>query len=284
MLGEGSVLSKIKNSAQRQIYSRCMPRKSLRTKLQSPETSIRQKAYLHIQTLVTTGTLPAGANVSEVLLSRELGSSRTPVREAMNQLAAEGLLETNANGGMTVARLTRDDIVELYELREALECYAVGKASTLAMPQADRDRLQYLIDVILKLAEDLRKAGEQELSPEQMKRFLASDLAFHALLMNLANNSRIQKIVGDTRLLIRIFAIQRRGHDMSQLEMIAAGHQRILDAVVEQRRADAVQALSEHIAASKHERLSEFDHWSRENELRRHMPAVFEEEMTAKKI
>jgi DNA-binding GntR family transcriptional regulator len=252
--------------------------------LQPRETSIRQKAYLHIQTLVTAGTLPAGASLSEVLLARELGSSRTPVREAMNQLAAEGLLETNANGGMTVARLTRSDIVELYELREALEVYAVSKASTFAVPPTDRDRLQYLIDVILKLADDLRKAGVAELGPAQMKRFLASDLAFHALLMNLANNSRMQKIVGDTRLLIRIFAIQRRGHDISQLEMIAASHQRILDALVEQRRADAVQALAKHIAASQHERLSEFDHWSRENELRRHMPAVFEEEMTAKKL
>jgi DNA-binding GntR family transcriptional regulator len=261
-----------------------MPRKSPQPKLQSRETSIRQKAYLHIQTLVTAGTLPAGASLSEVLLARELGSSRTPVREAMNQLAAEGLLETNANGGMTVARLTRADIAELYELREALEVYAVSKASTFAVPPTDRDRLQYLIDVILKLAEDLRKAGVAELGPAQMKRFLASDLAFHALLMNLANNSRMQKIVGDTRLLIRIFAIQRRGHDVSQLEIIAAGHQRILDAVVEQRRPDAVQALAEHIAASRHERLSEFDHWSRENELRRHMPAVFEEEMTAKKL
>lgn len=252
--------------------------------MESRETSIRQKAYLHIQTLVTKGTLPAGANVSEVLLSRELGSSRTPVREAMNQLAAEGLLETNANGGMTVARLDRADIIELYELREALEVYAVGKAANISMRPADRDRLQYLIDVILKLAEDLRKTGTRELNPEQMQRFLASDLAFHALLMNMANNSRIHKIVGDTRLLIRIFAIQRRGHDIAQLERIAAGHQRILDAVVEQRRADAVLALAEHIETSQRERLSEFDYWSREDALRRHMPAVFEEEMSAKKL
>ena len=91
------------------------------------DLSIRERAYLHIQQLLLSGKLEAGSSVSEQLLARDLGSSRTPIREAMNQLAAEGLLEQSPNGGMIVAQLGREDIIELYELREALEVYAVGK-------------------------------------------------------------------------------------------------------------------------------------------------------------
>src|ERR1700743_69758 len=61
--------------------------------------SIRERAYLHIQQLLLSGKLEAGSSVSEQLLARDLGSSRTPIREAMNQLAAGGLLEQSPNGG-----------------------------------------------------------------------------------------------------------------------------------------------------------------------------------------
>ena len=102
-------------------------RRKPRSRQGGNDLSIRERAYLHIQQLLLSGQLEAGSSVSELLLAKELGSSRTPIREAMNQLAAEGLLEQSPNGGMIVAQLGREDIIELYELREALEVYAVGK-------------------------------------------------------------------------------------------------------------------------------------------------------------
>ena len=64
--------------------------------------SIREKAYLHIQQQIANGRLRAGSGISELSLAKELGSSRSPIREAMNQLAAEGLLEQNSGGGLLV--------------------------------------------------------------------------------------------------------------------------------------------------------------------------------------
>ena len=66
------------------------------------DLSVREKAYLHIQQLISTGKLESGSSISELLLAKELGSSRTPIREAMNQLVAEGLLEPGMNGGMDI--------------------------------------------------------------------------------------------------------------------------------------------------------------------------------------
>ncbi|MHB1022172.1 MAG: GntR family transcriptional regulator [Acidobacteriaceae bacterium] len=240
------------------------------------DLSIREKAYLHIQKLIASGSLAAGSGVSELLLAKDLGSSRTPIREAMNQLAAEGLLEVSPQGGMVVAQLKREDIIELYELREALEVYAVGKIARMPMRPADKDRLQHRIDEILVLKNELEASGDAELNSAQMERFLACDLGFHALLMSMAQNTRIQKIINETRLLIRIFAIHRRGHDAALLEEIRQHHQRVLDAVAAQESDLATKAIAEHIQASQRERLNEFDQWRREAALRQSYPVFFD--------
>lgn len=105
---------------------------------------------MYIQQLITDGTLASGSGVSELLLAKELGSSRSPIPEAMNQSAAEGLLKQNTSGGMVLAELNRNDIIELYELREALEVYAVSQIARAPMRAADVDRLQHLVGEIVK--------------------------------------------------------------------------------------------------------------------------------------
>jgi DNA-binding GntR family transcriptional regulator len=234
--------------------------------------SIREKAYVYIQQKIADGTLAAGRGVSELLLAKDLGSSRTPIREAMNQLAAEGLLEQNASGGMAVAQLTREDIVELYELREALEVFAVGKIARVPLRPSDKERLQRLVDEIQSLQKELEKRKELALDAEQMRRFIACDFGFHALLVSMADNSRLQKVINDTRLLISIFAIRRTGHDRVSLESIRRYHQKILDAVARRQSEAAMAALAEHIQASQRERLAEYDRWRRERSLGQTIP------------
>ena len=220
--------------------------------------------------------MPAGGGISELLLAKELGSSRTPIREAMNQLAAEGLLSQSQSGGMVVAQLNREDIVELYEMREALEVYAAGKIARLSLRPSDQVRLQSLVDEVAKLEKELTKSKKPSLDEQQMERFIACDLGFHALLMSMTNNSRLQKIINDTRLLISIFAIHRGGHDAATLKSIREYHQMILDAVARQDCEGAMSALARHIQASCEERLAGFDEWKREASLRDSMPVFFD--------
>lgn len=246
-----------------------------RQKHESREISIREKAYLHIQQLVASGKLPAGSAISELQLAKDLGSSRTPIREAMNQLAAEGMLEQAAGGGMLVAHIKREDIVELYELREALEVYAVARVAAMPLREEDKQRLQETIDGIAVLQKELVKSKKSLLNETQMERFIAFDLGFHALLMSMTHNTRLQKIINDTRLLISVFAIRRGGHDLPTLKGIEQYHQKILDAVVAQNLEAAMTALSEHIRASQQERLLEYDYWRREASLRQGVPVFF---------
>jgi DNA-binding GntR family transcriptional regulator len=247
-----------------------------RSKQRTESVSVRERAYRHIKKLISNGALEAGSQISELLLAKELGSSRTPIREAMKQLDAEGLLEQGQNGGMTVAQLKREDIIELYELREALEVYSVGRVASYPLRPADKDRLQSMVDQLLVLKSELDDRSATELSEEQNSRFIESDLGFHALLMSMTNNSRIQKIVHDTRLLIRVFAIRRRGHNGAQLENIHDFHQQVLDAVAAQDAGLAMKAMAAHIQTSQRERLNEYDIWRREAGLHQHLPEIFD--------
>src|SRR5277367_4184141 len=144
----------------RLMYAVRMNRKA-RSRQGGADLSIRERAYLHIQQLLLSGKLEGG--------------SRTPIREAMNQLAAEGLLESSPNGGMIVTQLGREDIIELYELREALEVYAVGKIARTPLRPVDRDRLQSLIDDISVFRKELEKTKKEALDEAQMNRFLNCD-------------------------------------------------------------------------------------------------------------
>ncbi|HEY4356752.1 MAG TPA: GntR family transcriptional regulator [Acidobacteriaceae bacterium] len=243
-----------------------MPRRST-THHPEATSSIRRKAYLLIQKKIANGDLKAGSLISEIALARELGSSRTPIREAAGQLLAEGLLELSPGGGIIVTQLTRQSITDLYELREALEVFAVGRAARNGMRPADIQRLESTLTDTQLLMKELKSSGRKELDADQMKRFAVADLAFHALLIRLAANVRILKVVNETRLMIRIFAIQRSGHKLQELERICGNHKEILKAVIEQDVEKARRLVAEHIQISARERLDEFDIWERESHL-----------------
>jgi DNA-binding GntR family transcriptional regulator len=233
------------------------------------ERPTRERAYEYIQRKILRGDLQAGSAVSELALARDFGSSRTPIREAIGQLIAEGFLETVANRGTVVVQFDRSDIIELYELREALETYAVRKLAVTGLKNAEVARLREIIDVPITLGKQLQSSEKEALDEEGMQQFIAADMAFHTLLIHAAGNRRILKIVNDTRLLIRIFSIRRGGHTAEQLTEIHRKHTRILDALLRGAGDEAARLVAEHIRGSLQERLDAYDSWERECSLRR---------------
>lgn len=230
--------------------------------------SRKARAYRYIQSKIISGELSAGQPVSEPSLSREIGISRTPVREAIGQLTAEGFLEQIPGRGTVVKLPTRSGIQELYELREALEVYSAGKAARQPLQPDDAENLDNLCDAVISLADSLRTSGQRSLDAAAMERFLALDMRFHLLLLRAAGNQRILKVVRDTRLMIRIFHIQREGHDAPLLQEIYGYHKGILDAVRGGDAERAMQLAGEHIRASCRERLNDYDRWERMSQIR----------------
>lgn len=235
-------------------------------KAKSPQ-SLQEKAYVYLRGKILSGELAPGAALSEVSIARELGNSRGPLREAIRRLTAEGMLRQSPTGGSVVVEFSRRDIAEMYELREALELYAAGKAAEHGLQPAELETIQRLVDEILLLRDEAAAAGRDHLSVEGMKRFIRVDFQFHSTLVRAAANSRILKAVADTRVLLNVFGIRRKGHDLSQLTQIHRYHSDIAAAIARRDPAEAMRLLGEHIRLSKEERLKEYDDREREAAL-----------------
>ncbi len=236
---------------------------------EGPIQSRQDKAYFHLLRRMLSGDLPAGTPLPEALLAKQLGISRTPLREAIRRLAAEGFLRQIPNRGSIVAEFSKRDIAELYELREALEVYAIGKAAERRLRPQDLENLQRLVADVLALREELVASGEPCLSAEQLQRFVQVDLSFHTTLVRTAANRFILKAFADTRILLNIFAMRRKGHNAELLAGIHSYHSEVLAAVVRKDSVAAMRFMGEHIRLSQQERLREYDEWEHDTLMNR---------------
>jgi DNA-binding GntR family transcriptional regulator len=114
-----------------------------RRALRVPRTGLHEQAAKKLRALIVRGDLLPGEPLLEVGLSEALGISRTPLREALKQLAAEGLVELRLNRGAVVAPLRRDELAELFEAVSGIERCAAELAAQ-RMTASDLDRLAAL--------------------------------------------------------------------------------------------------------------------------------------------
>ena len=92
--------------------------------------SLEEMVYSRLEEEILTGELGAGTSLAEIALSKRLGVSRTPVRDALHRLAEEGLVEIVPNKGATVLGINVEDTVAIYKIRERLEGLASALAAT----------------------------------------------------------------------------------------------------------------------------------------------------------
>lgn len=236
--------------------------------------SLTQKAYEHVQAGIFSGKLKAGAVISEATLAKELGISRTPVGEAIRQLASEGLVEQVPRFGTIVKPIDRRELLELYEMREALEAYAAGRAAE-HMTSETLVRLQQFCDVMGGIAEELRAGDVGELDEAGLRRFLAADMAFHLLIIEASGNRRMIQVVKNMRTLSRVFRMRRVRHDLRVVQKAHEFHRRILEALRLGDSAGAQAAMAEHIGRSKQDALARLDHVNPaiEGDVLRELPA-----------
>lgn len=228
---------------------------------------MREVAYHYIQNKISKRGLRAGEPVSDVAISKELGISRTPAREAIRQLVSDGLLESIAGRGVVVITLDRDDIRELFELREALEGLAARTVAARTPSAAEMRDLRSVASTLTSLIKELEASRKQVLDEKQMERFEVADLAFHTYIVKLAGNKRSVRTLAGIRLLIRIFAARRGGHSRPILKQINRDHMELIAAIQAGDQQAAVECVHRHIAKSQKSRIEEFDQREREAAL-----------------
>ena len=193
-----------------------------------------QRAYDHLREEIIAGRLQPGAELAEVALSERLGVSRGPIREAIGRLAAEGLVTVRPRRGAVVRRLSKDEFLELYQVREALEIMAVR----LAVPRLGADdftTLQAMIDAMANHAEH----GE-------VTEFFEANVAFHAYLLEASGNRKLQELYG--QLLGQMGRYRMRSLTLrGNLQRSVVEHAAILQAAKSGNTERAAHLMSEHI-------------------------------------
>ena len=228
---------------------------------------MREVAYHHIQRKISMRELRAGEPVSDVTISKELGISRTPAREAIRQLVSEGLLESVSGRGVVVITLDRDDIRELFEIRGALEGLAARTVAARAPGAGEIRDLRSVAAALTSLIKELEGSRKPTLDRKQMERFEIADLAFHTYIMKMAGNKRSLKALAGIRLLIRIFAARLGGHNLAALKQINRDHTDLIAALEAANPQAAAECVQRHILKSQKSRQEEFDQREREAAL-----------------
>jgi DNA-binding GntR family transcriptional regulator len=130
-----------------------------------PRVLLKDQAYEQLKSLITTGEYPPGTFLSENMLATRLGMSKTPVRSAIERLEAAGFLAVSPQQGILVTALSLDEIIDHFEIRTALETYAMRRlAGRLTPEQFGRIETNLQRQLVAAEAGDLATYGQ--LDPE----------------------------------------------------------------------------------------------------------------------
>jgi DNA-binding GntR family transcriptional regulator len=141
-----------------------------------------ERVHQHLREEILANRLPAGTELSEVALARQLGVSRGPIRESIVRLASEGLVLVRPRRGAVVRSLSHVEFVEAYQVREALEVMAV-RLAVQRLTAAHFDELERLNDAMASFAE----AGD-------VGGFFDANAAFHSTLVEASGNETLGEI------------------------------------------------------------------------------------------
>ena len=228
------------------------------------------QAYNHIRQKLLDGTLSAGQRIRYGPIGKEIGMSATPVREAIGKLASEGLVELVPQLGAVVRTIGRDETIEIYQMREAMETFAAGWA-TERIGATQLQEMRSSIERMHEIARRFRDSHERVMPDPVRRRFLAADLEFHMLIVESAGNRWLGKAIGDFHILSRSFAeddfVSRGMYDLTVVAYAYGAHRRILRAI---QRGDAAAArlmMGRHIrgalalALAAHDRAGRNQWW-----------------------
>ncbi|RPJ04554.1 MAG: GntR family transcriptional regulator [Deltaproteobacteria bacterium] len=206
--------------------------------LQRPK-SLNNLAYESLKNSILAGRLVPGVIYSELELARRLGISRTPVREALLRLAAENFIVFHSKKGMSINFFSKEDIENLFELREAIEERAVSKiAATLTKDQIGR------MKEILAEQEECTKNRYDEML------FLEVDKKFHVFLIEASGNRFMVQTYNNIRDYITIpakKALMKKG----RVNEVIQEHRAIVKALSERNVAKVRETVKKHLINSK---------------------------------
>lgn len=202
-------------------------------KIPSDLTSL---AYQSIKQHILEGSLDQDSRLTEALLSEQLGISRSPIREALNSLATEGLITIEPRRGASLRRFSVKEMSDLYDLRKVLELYAVQTAEItpklLTTLEKSIERVRSLLDTNRKL------------------EYIEEDMHFHGAIAEATGNQPLVSVLENIQ--NQIWLCRCKTYNLSASTAPKA-HRAIVEALKHGDRKEARRAMENHISYVSHQ-------------------------------
>jgi len=213
----------------------------------SQRRPLHLRAYEEVKRLIVSGEFPADTFLSERQLAERLGMSKTPVHVALKRLEAEGYVLISPQQGIVVRGLVAADILDHYEIREALETYVAR-------------RLTGRLEPVHKAAlEESLRAQDEAVRRRDLATYVDLDASFHLLTASFLGNREITEAMERLADKIRLVTVHVFARHRPRFAQSSAEHRRIAELLAE-GDADATEvAVKEHLDAGKRWVLSPTD-------------------------
>jgi DNA-binding GntR family transcriptional regulator len=196
--------------------------------------TLADEAYRFVRREILAGRMAEGDVVAEGRVAEQLGISKTPVRQALQSLRREGLLEVGSRRQLIVRGITEEHRREVHDVREALEALVVRRACT-AMAIEDVDYLRLLL---------MRQRRAVDVGDEEA--FIELDEEFHLYMAAASGLPLVERFLNQLRGFVRVMRLgstRSPGH----LDAVYREHVAIVDAIESRKPAKAAKALRDHL-------------------------------------
>lgn len=195
---------------------------------------LRDVVFNTLRDAILTGKLAPGERLMENQLAEKLGVSRTPVREALRMLELENLVQLVPRKGAQVLDMSEKDIINILEIRSALE----SLATSLACQKMKEDKIQELRNLLV----DFEKA----VAENDVERFVDIDEEFHDLIFEATENDKLIQIFRNLRIQLYRYRMAQAKNDTS-MATVVAHHRRLLRAIETHDATEGMAMAQGHI-------------------------------------
>ena len=199
---------------------------------------MRKQVYEHLRTQILNRTIQPSSRLIEAQIAKEIGISRTPVREALHLLEKDGFLESLPRVGYCVKKLAWDELNEIFDIRRVNELLACR----WAMAKID--------DAKLALLENNLQKVKASLSQNHPNSFLGYDEEFHEIIFQVAGSTHLLEICQQLRRLM----LRYRAASIKSIQTVKEalkGHEMILQCMRAQDEKGLEEAMTLHLELSK---------------------------------
>ena len=196
---------------------------------------LRDVVFNTLRDAILTGKLVPGERLLENQLAEKLGVSRTPVREALRMLELENLVELVPRKGAQVLDMSEKDIVNILEVRSALE----GLATSVACKKMSKEDLQQL--------KNMEVDFEKAVAENDVEHFVDIDEDFHDLIFAATENDKLINIFRNLRIQLYRYRMAQAKNNETSMSTIVAHHRSIIRAIENHDAEEGASIAQGHI-------------------------------------